>query len=409
MRKFWLIGLLAMALAAPGVVGADVAAGAGNVTLFGHIDFVGRYSAEDNWDQDDLQTDGITEVWPGYESYNVEFAVLGIAGQLGDNVTWVITNAFAFLGPIAPLQTALAGVDEDFQGANMVNHGLLDARIDWMLTDSVVLSAGRFIPPTSMTWNPHLMKVLHTINYPLINGSGLQVLNTHVPTIPLPMYQTGVMLTVKMGAASIMVANYNGMEITDSNPDNFGGMNNTMDIDKSKGTSVKLAAGSDAMQGGVWYNAEKIGYKRYNLGAAPPVSTDGIIDGDLTQWGVEISYNAEAFMLQGQLLSTTLDQLDSGKDDIEQTGWYVLAGFNAGPAQIVARYDYFDYFEGEDLDGDGVDELDDGSDEESAITLGVNYGINDNTTLGVNYTMRDVEDWDTTTDEIAVIIEANLF
>ena len=95
MKKFGIIALI-LAIMAPGASLAAVEAGAGDITLFSHIDFVYRSSAEDD-----------DEGWPGYDSYNLEFAVLGIGGRLGDNVDWVITNAFAFQGPMAAVNTAL--------------------------------------------------------------------------------------------------------------------------------------------------------------------------------------------------------------------------------------------------------------------------------------------------------------
>ena len=389
MRKNVLLGIMMAALLLPGAVMAEVAAGAGNITLLGHIDFVGRYSAEDE-----------DEGWNGYETYNLEFAVLGIAGTVGDNVDWVITQAFAFTGPFGSLNSEAGEATNDEDAA------LLDARINWHMTDSLTLSAGRFIPPTSMTWNPHLLKGLCTINYPLLNGGGLQgsqitLMDGKNLFIPMPMYQTGVMLTGSFGPTQLMVGHFNGNDIYGGAEGliDVPGLNNTMDIDKTKGTLVKITGGSGGMHAGVWYYAEEVSIKP---------DTSAWRDSNINQWGIELAQMSESYVVQFQYLSTVLDPEDDGADDLEQSGWYLLVGGNVGPVQVVARYDYFDY----DMEEALLDTpllVSDKMNEESATVLGFNYNINANTILGLNYTWRNVEDWDANTDELSMIIEMNLF
>lgn len=380
MKKVLTAILLALVLVAPGFAPAAVEAGAGNIVLLGHIDFVARYSESD--------TDN---GWPGYETYNTEFAVLGVAGTLGDNVDWCITHAFAFTGPYGSVNSAWPMTNNDSDGM------LLDARINVHLGDALTLSAGRFIPPTSMTWNPHLMKVLHTINYPLINGSGIN----GGWLMPLPMYQTGVMLTGNLGPVVIQVGNFNGMgTVNDAVPPPINmnvfipGVNNTMDIDKTKATVAKIGIVSEGFQAAGWYNGET---------AWMDDAAGETHDAQVAQWGIELAYTSDAFLLQGQYLSSTVDWLDDSiSDDMVQNGWYVLAGVGVGPAMIVGRYDMVNYDQEElFIDGD--------INEETATTLGVNFMVNDNTTAGLNYTWRDVEDWDADANELALILEVNLF
>jgi hypothetical protein len=391
-----------MAMFVPALLRAEVNAGAGNIVLLGHIDFVGRYSA-----QDDAKK-GAADDWPGYQTYNLEFAVLGIAGQVGDNVDWVITESFAFIGPFASLNSALAQMGGG--GTNMVAASLLDARVNFHLGDSIMLSAGRFIPPTSMTWNPHLLKAMYTINYPLINGAGLQGFQVGAPGlfIPMPMYQTGVMLTAKMGPASLMIGNYNGTDIvggSDIGGVAVNGMNNTMDIDKTKGTSIKLAVDNEGLHCGGWYYWEEASLKMVAAGRIPPlpIGTLRTADAAVDQWGLELAYDSDLLILQSQYLSTKVNFQDSKVKDLFQSGWYVLLGAHLGEqVQVVARYDYFDYDNKKVLFKDKMDT-------ESATTLGVNYLVNGNTMVGLDYTFRNIEDWDANTDELAVIVEVNLF
>jgi len=397
MKKAALIIMCIAATVFPAIPRAEVMAGAGNVTLLGHIDFVYRYSAEDG----DIDKDA--DYWPGYDTYNVEFAVLGMAGQLGDNVDWVVVEAFTFV-PAGSVFSALE--NGDFAGAannqpNLINTSLLDARINWHLGDAATLSVGRFIPPTSMTWNPHLMKVLCTINYPLLNGGGLQGLlqtGTGSVFIPPPMYQTGAMLTLKGGPASFMIGTFNGTDLLGP-PPTLPGVNNGVDIDRAKGTLAKLAVDTNGFHLGGWYWWEDASVTT----AGNTLGVKTTRDAKNVQWGAEASYNSDRILFQAQYLSTSIDFNDSAvKDDLVQSGWYVLAGVIVNQFQIVGRYDYFSY----DMD-DLM--LSDDMDEETATTAGVNYMINESTTLGVNYTWRDVEDWDANLNELAVIIEANLF
>jgi len=226
--------------------------------------------------------------------------------------------------------------------------------------------------------------------------------------LPLPMYQTGVMGTAAMGPLSIQLAGVDGTNISAA-PDVWGnpviqmpGLNNTGDIDRGKGTAVKLGLNMDAFQAGVWYYGEEVSYKP---GADPTLAR---LDANLTMWGIEAGMENDMLILQAQYLSTVLDPRDDVlRKDIEQSGWYLLGGVKLlGQAAIVARYDYINYDVGEEW------WLDKKSNEESALTMGVNYHLNDNTCVGLNYTWWWVEArplTKTNPTELAVILEVDLF
>lgn len=367
--------LLALVIPCLAFAEGEAKAGAGSIVLLGHIDFVGRYSAEDIDDHDN-------DDWPGYETYNLEHAVLGVAGRLGDNVDWAIVHAFAFTGPFGPINSVLGTPNNDEAGH------LLDARIDWHLTENLTLTAGRFIPPTSMTWNPHLMKVLHTINYPLINNGGLYGM-----IIPSPMYQTGVMLTAQASGLSLQVGNFNGNE-TIGGKEGLAilGMNNTMDIDKTKGTAAKIAYDGSGLHVAGWYFGEEVG-----------IGGGWGNDAKLDQWGAELAYTSDSFFLQGQYLSSKLDALDDVvDDDLVQDGWYALIGAQMDAFQVIYRYDFVNY------DREGLI-YDSDYNTEQANTIGVNYLINPNVTLGVNYVFRHMENFEANANEFGLILETNLF
>jgi len=382
-----------------------VEAAAGNISLHGHIDYVYRYSQESNDDDWD-------ESWNGYDTQNLEFAVLGMSGQVGDNVSWVISYAFAFAGPYGATNSETLTNTNDSAGM------LLDARINLNLMDSVQLSFGRFIPPTSMTWCPHKMDSLHTVNYPLVNGSGVAVSEYGYGMLPLPMYQTGMMLTAMMGPAQIMIGGFNGNQFIggdDTGEVGLYGMNNTMDIDRNKGILAKVAVSQEGMHFGGWYYAEDASINTANYG---PVTTNrATIDGKSARWGIEAAYTANNLLLAGEYINSTFDSQDSDvDDDLQQDGWYILAGYTMSQVQFLVRYDQVNYDKEEEIlvpDGhpntlaDPADPAD--YNEETATTIGLNYFLNEQTTVGLNYTMRDLEEYESNTDELALIIELDLF
>ncbi len=386
MKKLMIAGMLIVAMAVPALASAAVEAAAGNISLHGHIDYVYRYSQEDK-----------DEGWPGYDTQNLETAALGISGQVGDNVSWLVSYAFAFAGPSAAMQSVAASDDTN----NMTGGALLDARINLNLMDSVQLSFGRFIPPTSMTWCPHKMDTLHTVNYPLVHGSGI----FGGMALPLPMYQTGMMLTAMMGPAQVMIGGFNGNQFVGGNDiatPYLPGNNNIMDVDRNKGILAKVAVSQQGMHFGGWYYAEDASMVAGRINNV--ATTRGTVDGKAARWGLEAAYTANNLLLAGEYISSTFDAQDSAiDDDLIQNGWYLTAGYTMSQVQFVLRYDDMNY----DVE-EGVIAGEDNN-QEQATTIGINYFLNEQTTVGLDYTMRDPEDVDANTDEIALIIELDLF
>jgi hypothetical protein len=398
MMKKLVLSAILLALLIPAMAFAEDKPPVSNVMILGHIDFVARYSSPD-WN-------GADNDWDGYETYNLEHAVVGVAGRLGTNVDWAIVEAFAFTGPFGPANSAAAVADGGDGWNNDASGYLLDARMDWHLTENFTVTAGRFIPPTSMTWAPHMMKVVHTINYPLINNGGLVGM-----MLPSPMYQTGVMLTAKASGLSFQVGNFNGSETVggmEFNDVAILGLDNTMDIDKTKGTAFKVAYDGEGFHAGGWYYAEEAGV-RMDLFDGATLLGHKTVDGQIDQWGAEAGYTSDAFLLQGQYLSSTFDDLDRSipgvkktKNDLVQSGWYGLVGAQASGVQLIYRFDQV-YYDSEGALPSFV------PNDENAHTVGVNYLVNPNVTVGLNYVWRQIDGWDANTNELGFIMEANLF
>ncbi|MFO8055986.1 MAG: porin [bacterium] len=405
MKRITVVGFLVVIMALPAWSAAEVESVAGNITLHGHIDFVYRNSEAD----EKIKKDGPNQEWNGYDTMNLETAILGMSGTVGDNVSWLVSYAFAFRGPAAAADSEAVTDDTNNNSAG----ALLDAQINIRVADMMELSFGRFIPPTSMTWAPHQMSAFHTVNYPLIHGSGIAPGQyAHIDMLTLPRYQTGVMLSASMGPAKIMLGGFNGSEYVGGDETDIGdaeayGLDNTMDIDRNKGLLAKVAVDQEGMHFGGWYYAEDA--------AIEPEHLDGYIDtrpadGNLVQWGIEAAYNANNLLVAVEYLQSTFDAEDSAVDDnLVQSGWYFLAGYTMNRFQVVARYDYVNYDMEEMLLDDRHDVSSSDYNEESAITAGVNYLLNEQTTVGLNYTWRDLENYEPAADELAVIVEVDLF
>jgi hypothetical protein len=295
---------------------------------------------------------------------------------------------------------------------------LLDAKLTWSITDSIKMNMGRYIPHTSMSMAPHMLKVHHLVNPPMmITGGGYvesSLLTGGVVLIPLPRYQTGIGVEAAVGPAIITWDLFNGSELV-------GAQDNLTEMDKCKGGVIKAAFDSGAFHGGLYYLNE-----RSDLSAVGGVLTlagitvTGVDDNDVTQMGIELSYMSDRFGVIIEYLDTNVDLMDTDVPDLHQNAYYVLGSVGLGPVDIVLRYDYaeagIDEFI-DDIDGMDADE-DDVFDNQTDYTLGVNYGLNDFTTVALNYAMRQPEVPDVeiggddisypNIDEISIMVEMDL-
>jgi hypothetical protein len=343
------------------------------MTLGAHIDFAARYSEEDQFED---PSEGEVP-WQGYETYNLEAAVISLSGEVGDNVSYVLM--------IAPVMPAYAA--DQVQPASPPNP-LLDAKIVWAITDSIALNMGRYIPHTSMSQCPHMMAVHHLNDPPMfIRGGGWQFNLT-----PLPRYQTGIGIEAVFGPATVTWDFYDGVE-NNVNADTLS------DVDKSKGGVIKLAVDSGNIHGGLFYLEEM----------SEPAPEQ---DNDVVQIGVELLYSTERFFGGLEYLNTVVEPMDEvtiGGEEGDlpartEIAYYAILGANVGPVQVVFRYDFAD--SGLDEQADALDEdFDTGEvdeedipDNELVYTLGVNYEINENTTVGLNYAWRQPEEPDQEVD-----------
>jgi hypothetical protein len=278
---------------------------------------------------------------------------------------------------------------------------LLDAKITWSITDTIALNMGRYIPHTSMSQQPHQIKVHKLIDPPMmITGGGY--IDTTLATgavvlAPLPRYQTGIGVQAAMGPATITWDFFDGVQV--ATPDSLS------DMDRMKGGVVKLALDSGSLHGGIFYLNE--------------MSMLAGEDNTVTQMGLEVRYMTERFIAAMEYLDTLIDQQDTDVEDLRQNAYYILLGAVVGPVELILRYDYAEAGLDEWMDDMDIDvDEDEVFDQQTNITIGVNYNINDVTTVALNYVMRQLEEPDVevggedvvfpATDEIALMVELDV-
>ena len=403
--------ILALMLLIPVGLYAQVEAAAGSITIGVHFDAAFRYSGKDeNKVWRDIDDDGTLdqEDWNGYETFNGEALILALSGKIGDKVNWRFQEAF-----VLPyyLNSGMSGVYPSTLGE--LDHPVtLEACAQWKPIDQLGITIGRVLVPTAIANVPHMLKVHHMANPPLIITGGFNgKLNS------LPTYQTGVALDVNFAGINLNYMLYNGeLEGQDFT---FGGSDLAIDVDKSKGGNVALTYNGDVGPGKL--TARAFYFQEYSditddLAAGLGVDDDASISG----WGIGVMYNADNYFGGVEYITNTLDPEDPDNpatpniDESEtQTGYgyYVLLGGRFSSIEFAFRYDFIDW---SDLDAHKD------KDTETWYNIALSYLINDNATIGIGYTIKQPEkpDDDTATpvdeseipniDELQVFLELDL-
>ncbi len=377
--------ILALALVViPLGVYAQVEAGAGSITIGAHLDASFRYSAEDK-----------DKEWNGYETFNGEALVLGLSGKVGDKVLWKTTWAFALP---AYLNSGASGA--------AVNVGLnvAEAYGEWKILDQVGLCVGRMLVPTALA-NIGIpsVKANHMLNPPLIITGGF---NGALPA--LPTFQTGAAIDVNFSGISFNYMIYNG-ELAGAGIFNAGS-DAAQEMDKSKGGNVAIGYSGEIGPGKL--TARAFYFQEYsnidvNVFGGNTITEDSSITG----WGIGVAYNADNYYGAVEYVNITRDPEDSGADSVNSYGYYVLVGGKFSSIDVAFRYDFIDW---SDYDGDsnlnGIPDKEE--DIESWYTLAINYLINDNATLGIDYVYKQPEEPDgadyPNINELAVYMELDL-
>ena len=394
--------ILAIAfLVAPAITLAQVTTAAGSMKFGAHVD-VGYYvSNESNKDPD---ADEIG--WRGYDTVNLQDVIIDLNGKVGDRVSYRILQALVVdawdggMSAPAPGPPAIGPIANI--GRSPYTPDLpLEAWINIKIIDQLGFKFGKQITPTLIAnTGAHLAKVIHTVNSPLIaqNSFGLAELGSDSLVTALTFLRLPLSVT---GASAII--SFSGVEIVYTQFDEWlqqGGApaasplyvyDNGFDSNKTKGGNVMVGyngqVGSGKLNARGFYFDEKT-----ELWAWNPMATQATFSG----WGLGAMYNADKFFAGGEYATATLKyDTDVDPDKNTQSGYYLIAGGRFSSIEVVYRLDAMDYNNYKKGDLYAVlaaGDVDPASvDNEMWHTIGVNYLINDQTTLLLNYVIKSPE------------------
>jgi len=433
MKKLLGIILAIVFLVAPALTFAQVEAAAGSMKFGAHVDVSYLVSGEDNKDPD------LDEIgWAGYDSVNLQDVIIDLNGKIGDRVSYRILQALVVENWVANVIDVSA---VDLIGPVMDIHkdlGMpplpLEAWINVKIIDQLGFKFGKQITPTLIAnTGAHIADVIHTVNFPLIaqNSYGLNAIASSqlVPAL------AGVRLPLSVTGASAILS-FSGVEIVYTQFDKWlqpAGADATFGVTEGdNGYDSNKTKGGNVMVG---YNGQ-VGSGKLNARAFYfdedtelwPVTGDGNPNfARNSGWGLGAMYNADKFFAGGEYATSTLKyQKDFPLLDINkntQSGYYLIAGGRFSSIEVVYRLDSMDYnnFKTDDLypvpaAGDIKPTSVDG---EIWHTIGVNYLVNDQTTLLLNYVIKSPEraqgwdgaDWKKVklpnTNEIALLLEVD--
>ena len=333
MKKLFGIIFAMMLIALPLGTYAQVEVGAGSLKIGVHADASYRWA-----DKDD------DPAFAGYDSITGGDLGVILSGDLGDKVSWKITEVL--------VATYINDAHSQVLAPDVYAFPF-EAYGDLKFMDLLTIRIGQQLTPTLLAnTGIHMADVIHTANHPLIATTGAVKGYNDPGKSLMPTSVTGVALIFKIAGIEVNWTLFDG--IYESGSD-YG--------DKGKGGNVAVTYTGELGPGKLtarafYYDELDSGYTGWHQ----------------TGYGVGGIYDAEKWFVGLEYAS------DSIKDGNDWSGWYLMGGGRFSSIEVVARWDSIDYIKGSS-----------DYDQEDWYTLGVNWLVNDNTTLGVNYVMKAPE------------------
>ena len=395
MKKVWLIALIALAvglLALPAL--AQVESGAGKITIHGDIDFLGVWIQQDKINHPKKFEFSQPEV----ENFMIRDTTLSLGGELSDKVSWELTSNWTG-GAVMTETNAVSGISV-ISGTGVVSDPkLLTAKVDLKLIPMTTISVGRFLPDQSPSLQYHILAKVHTIDFPMVDMQYPYGGPENTGVLLVPGFQTGAQAKIGNDKVHVSLGWFNGIQpqlgvdatgkITLGAP----GIGNFSETDSSKAGLIKVAVNLKGIVAGVHY------WDEYANNLQTSFGTD---DARLDIIGAYVGYNHAKFHVLAEYLENQLQWLDKHMKDIRQNDWYVQAGVSPIKAlEVVARYEAIDDF---DLANDSFK-----NDEETRITLGVNYFLLEkNAAIALQYVWKDHDQLTFNNNELDLLVEVDL-
>jgi len=399
MKKLLGILFAILIFAAPLAMNAEIEATAGSMKVGVHMDFTYRWSPEIN-----KNPAGDEQSWLGYDTFSAGDLMLQITGKVGDRISykileglvystfehdWWFSDDYGVVKNIWPMP--LYNDEGPFVAP-------LEAYVDFQVVDKLKTRVGKTVIPTLLAnTGVHKADVIHTANPPLIAdrvmGINEVLVAMNIPTFPriaLPLDVTG---------AGVIANPIEGLELEFFVYDEWVNPNEGesylwaqdlgFDYNRTKGWDLAGTYNRDVLSGNLtvraFYFSEYLDFT--NLGA-------GLPNGRNSGWGLGFAYDAPKWFLGAEYTQDTVHYVEEplpwvDKKDNTWKGYYIQGGLKFGAIQPVARFDWIDYTSLRNGDVHNWTDISISSvDNEIWYTVGVNWLVNDNATVGLNYVMK---------------------
>jgi len=390
MKKLAGLIFAVLIIVAPMAVYSQVEATAGSMKIGVHMDTTFRWSPESNKDPD------LDEIyWAGYESVTMQDLFLELSGKIGDRVSYKILEGLVWEVWNSDVTTYAIGVpDLDMQVTPAAVVVPEEAYVDFKIIDQLKFRFGKQVTPTLLAnTGVHQMDVVHTPNQPLIAqnssvtgplGVNQMLLDelTGWSKVPLPGSVTGAAAILSFSGVEINYTLFDEWLLEDG----IGDLG--YDFNKTKGGNVAVTYSGSVGPG-------KLTARGFYFDEAseidPAAGSAGHVDD--SGWGLGAMYNADKWFVGGEYTTSTYKNDTNGDLAPNKNTWYgyyVTVGGKFSSIQPVYRFDFIDYTNIKNSYYEPMFKLS-SFDTEMWHTIGVNYLVNDNVTVGLNYVIKSPE------------------
>jgi len=403
MKKLLGILFAVLIFAAPLAMNAEIEATAGSMKVGVHMDFTYRWSPEINSKNPDSDEHG----WLGYDTFSAGDLMIQITGKVGDRITYKILEGLVygdFEFESVPSEDG-GHVNNIWPQPKYNDDGPLvaplEAYVDFQIVDKLKTRVGKTVIPTLIAnTGVHKADVIHTANPPLIANrimgvnEGIYDMNVlPFPRIPLPLDVTGMgVIGNPIEGLELEFYVYDEWAVPNYPEPWVGAQDLGYDFNRTKGWDLAATYNRDVFSGNLtlrgFYFSEYIDFTNFSLPFSLP-------NGRNSGWGMGFAYDAPRWFLGAEytqdLLHYVENPMGAEKKDNTWKGYYVQVGGKFGAIQPVARFDWIDYSSLRNDDWNMLPVEPQSVDNEIWYTLGVNWLVNDNTTVGLNYVMKRPE------------------
>jgi len=425
MKKLLGILFAVLIFAAPLAMNAEIEATAGSMKVGVHMDFTYRWSGEINKNPDSDEAS-----WKGYDTFSAGDLMIQLTGKVGDRISYKILEGLVYAtfepdfgfenrgeGPVIniwpkPMSQSCGGQQVQVATGQALTDSVggcccglvtapLEAYVDFQAMDKLKVRVGKTVIPTLIAnTGVHQADVIHTANPPLIAdrimGINEIVLGLELPAFPriwLPLSVTGMgVIGNPIEGLELEFFVYDEWalgtdELTGAPWGDLG-----YDFNRTKGWDLAGTYNRDVFSGNLtlraFYFSEYLDFTNLDV---------NLPNGRNSGWGVGAVFDAPRWFAGAEYTQDTIHYVDDplpwvDKKNNTWKGYYIQGGLKFGAIQPVARFDWIDYTSLRNGDvHSSTDIAITTADNELWYTLGVNWLVNDNATVGLNYVMKRPE------------------